>query len=146
MGHAASRSPFRSSPDNIVNLTPNRAARREASSAISPVLLAGWMRWFAVLCVLFLGAASTAQAAHNHGSARTAAHQQWDGPSDGQNTPSGDEHCPLCVAMHSVLPAALPAAPGPPALVLLTISAPAERDVAADWHFARFSRPPPISR
>jgi len=108
-------------------------------------LIAGWRRWFALFCVLLLGGASTAQAAHTHGVAVAGVHQHWDSPETGTDGSTGEEHCPLCVAMHSAMPAQLPVAPAPVSVVVPVPHFCAERDVSAAWHFPSFSRPPPAS-
>lgn len=87
---------------------------------------------FLVLIVVM----STAQMCHVHTDAQ--------GSRQGDVTPG--DHCPLCVAMHSALPANIHVAPE------LVISVQALDSVAADtertfrWRFELASRPPPSSR
>lgn len=47
----------------------------------------GWVRWAAIACVLLLVLAATVQIAHSHPLTRTA------------------DHCSICLALHSALPA-----------------------------------------
>ena len=64
-----------------------------------------WIRTVAMLCMLLMGAIGTVQAVHIHGDwlPLNAAHVSL--PADGSQG-QGEEHCPLCVAMHSTLPVA----------------------------------------
>ena len=97
-----------------------------------------------MLCVLLVGGISTAQAAHIHG--------QWlpnnamlvslaTDASQGQ----GEEHCPLCVAMHSTLPETLQVAPQPVQEIGQRIVAHVPVSPQKLWSFAMFSRPPPVA-
>ena len=101
-----------------------------------------WLRVVTLLCVLLLGAASTAQAAHIHG--------QWLPHSTPEITKhtSGpaattEDACPLCVAMHSALPAQMLPVVTSTLLTALQVPAPTLCTVGSVWHFELFSRPPP---
>src|ERR1700722_9451532 len=65
-----------------------------------------WLRLIGVLCLLLICIASTAQVCHTHLEAALTSKDSH------QNVPAPD-HCPLCVAMHSALPATASAAPEP---------------------------------
>ncbi|MDQ2924780.1 MAG: hypothetical protein M3R43_04400 [Acidobacteriota bacterium] len=103
-----------------------------------------WLRLMAMLCVLLVGGISTAQAAHIHGQwlpQKAARASLAPDASEGQ----GEEHCPLCVAMHSALPEVLQVAPEPvqesgQRMVAHVLVAPQKL-----WSFAMFSRPPPVA-
>ncbi len=102
-----------------------------------------WMRVLAVLCLLLVGGASTAQAAHIHGQwlPHQAAHAGE--PMQAAQSPGGDERCALCMAMHAALPVSMRLEPIRVALVALPVAESADRVVDSHWHFAMFSRPPP---
>ena len=88
-----------------------------------------------MMCVLLLGVGSTAQVCHSHddGSALTK--------SSPVNVPT--DHCPLCLAMHTALPAVGPSAP----LLVRDIEELAKEtseDRRTDlWNVSLFGRPPP---
>jgi hypothetical protein len=79
---------------------------------------------------------------HIHGDWLPQARAQLHTPSD-SSQPGGEEHCPLCVAMHATLPVALQV--GPTAALLQGARLVESERPAQDslWHFALFSRPPP---
>jgi hypothetical protein len=104
-----------------------------------------WMRVLAVLCLLLVGGASTAQAAHIHGQWLPHSAQQAGEPMQAAQSPGGDERCALCMAMHAALPVSLRMEPLRVALVAVAVSESADRAVDSQWHFAMFSRPPPVS-
>jgi hypothetical protein len=97
-----------------------------------------------MLCVLLMGAIGTAQAVHIHGDwlPQNALHATV--PADASQG-QGEEHCPLCVAMHSTLPATIVVVPAP----LLEAAQPLSTRVLLApqklWSFAMFSRPPPVA-
>jgi hypothetical protein len=96
----------------------------------------GWLRVMAMMCVLLLCIASTAEVCHTHpGISSTSKDSR-------QNAP-GPDHCPLCVAMHTALPATWHTAPDP----VLQTQPMAPRAVAVQrvqqWSYELFSRPPP---
>jgi len=102
-----------------------------------------WLRVVAVLCVALMAAIGTAQAVHIHGEwlPQNALHATV--PADASQG-QGEEHCPLCVAMHSALPVTMVVAPAP---LLEAVQALCTRVLIAPqklWSFAMFSRPPPV--
>lgn len=93
---------------------------------------------------MLAAAIGTAQAVHIHGDwlPKKSAHASLPVAS---TQAQGEEHCPLCVGMHSAVPA-----------MLQVVTAPvveAELQLASDVlvaqqrleHFANFSRPPPVA-
>jgi hypothetical protein len=116
--------------------------QRGAKVAVHPF----WMRTLAMFCLLLVGAASVAQAAHIHGKWLPERASKASSPADASQVPGGEEHCSLCVAMHSALP--VTERVEPVRLVLVdcvlaqtVVCAPEQR-----WHFAMFSRPPPAGK
>ena len=63
---------------------------------------------------------------------------------DASQLPGGEERCPLCIAMHSALPASVSVQPVQMVLVVCLLSVVEEHGHDAQWHFAMFSRPPPV--
>ena len=55
----------------------------------------------------------------------------------------GEEHCPLCVAMHSALPATMQVVPEPVQQIAQTLYTHVLVAPEKLWSFAMFSRPPP---
>jgi hypothetical protein len=98
-----------------------------------------WVRLLAMVCLLLVGGASTAQAAHIHGQwlPQHAAHASQ--PASATQTQGGEEHCGLCMAMHAALPVAMRVEPVRLALVARVAIEAEERAAASSW----FSRPPP---
>ena len=96
-----------------------------------------WLRLLAMMCLLLLCVVSTAQACHVHGELSLAGK---DAPDSRQSVP---DHCPLCVAMHSALPATAHTDAEP----VLQVQAVSLKTVAVDRVEQRayelFSRPPP---
>jgi hypothetical protein len=102
-----------------------------------------WIRVLALLCLLLVAGASTAQAAHIHGQWLPHAAAHVSEPATAAQLAGGEERCALCMAMHAALPVSLRMEP---VYVELIARVPVETDdrvVAASWHFAMFSRPPP---
>ncbi len=101
-----------------------------------------WIRALALVFALVVGGVSTVEAAHIHGEWLPQSAATVKGPalaSQGQ----GEEKCPLCVAMHSALPANTTVVPEPVEQVAQAFTA---RVVDAPQRlrsFAMFSRPPP---
>lgn len=102
-----------------------------------------WLRVAALLCVLLVSIAGIAQAAHIHGewlpssSTQVAAHTSL--------TPAtGEDGCPLCVAMHSALPVAGFGALLIGLLLEIELLLATSRIPLSQWYFAGFSRPPPF--
>src|ERR1700712_2511013 len=97
-----------------------------------------------MLCVMLAAVVGTAQAAHIHGRwlPDHATHfSQATDASQGE----GEEHCPLCAAMHSAMPATMQVVPEPVSGVVQRFSATALAGPQKQWIFAMFSRPPPVS-
>jgi len=102
------------------------------------------MRLLAIVCVLLVGVVGTAQAAHVHGAWLTHPDKRVSLPMEASQS-LDQEHCPLCVAMHSALPVSMQAVPEPLQQVAQRV---ASRVFAAPdklWSFAMFSRPPPVA-
>ncbi len=95
-----------------------------------------WLRVLAVMCLLLVVAMSTVQVCHTH--TRTIVKQ---GSRQGDPTP--EDHCPLCVAMHSALPASIHVAPEPILAVSAMDSVAADAERMFRWRFEMASRPPP---
>ena len=102
-----------------------------------------WRRFVVLFALLLVLVAPVAQAGHIHGDWLPHGDAQL-----GQHTAAAqfldsEANCPLCVAMHSALPAETPAAK--PIAAAIQLRAPAEVDhvVLQQPHFPRFSRPPP---
>ena len=102
------------------------------------------MRLLALACMLLVGVASSAQAAHIHGQWLPDHAQKLGAPADASQLPGGEEHCPLCVAMNSALPVAQRVAPIHLVVCETRVATAADRAPDALWHFALFSRPPPV--
>lgn len=87
----------------------------------------------ALFCLLFLLFASTAQACHNH-----------DAPaSQSSRGALTQDHCSLCVAMHSALPTTMHAAPNPVLRVQDCLTRVSAVEPETHWSFNLFGRPPP---
>jgi hypothetical protein len=98
--------------------------------------------WVALLCLLFVALASTAQAVHVHGVGLPGRTPELTKQHAGTVAPD-ESVCPLCVAMHSALPVAGGHAALPPRL-LTAENTPGHLAFAQEpEHFAGFSRPPP---
>lgn len=102
-----------------------------------------WLRTVAMLCLLLVAFAGTAQAVHVHGQWLPHQQIQADVAVQASQAPS-EAACPLCMAMHSALPV-VAAVPSTEILAEKAIRVAAVADHVPDeaWHFARFSRPPP---
>ncbi|WP_348267081.1 hypothetical protein P8936_14330 [Edaphobacter paludis] len=98
------------------------------------------MRTIAALCILMVTFMSAAQACHTH--AETSSLKQ----TSQHNQPAPEDHCPVCMAMHSALPAAVHLAPAP------TIEIEPLSAIASDtlqpfqWRFEMASRGPPAGQ
>lgn len=98
-----------------------------------------WLRLLALLCLLLVCVMTTVQVSHSH--------HEFSSLKQGtnHNGPVPDDHCPLCVAIHT---AALPVTAHAPEPVL---EVHALELVAADagrifrWRFEMASRPPPVN-
>jgi hypothetical protein len=97
-----------------------------------------WLQVLALVCVLAVCAMSTAQVSHTHAEF-SALKQQG----SNHNGPAPDDHCPLCVAMHSTLAVPDHYAPEPMVSMLRLDSVAAEAVRIFRWRFEMASRPPP---
>ena len=98
-----------------------------------------WLRLIALLSVLMVCIMSTAQVAHNHTESTPLKQSQ------NHNGTIPDDHCPLCVAMHSALPVSMHA-PEPIFQVHALDTAAAEAQRIFRWRFQMASRPPPADK
>jgi len=99
----------------------------------------------ATACLLLVGFASSAQVVHIHGDWLPHHAAQVGSAADASQLPGGEEHCPLCVAMHSALPVATKTVATTLVLVECRLAMVADRLPSSQWHFAMFSRPPPAN-
>ncbi|HTH54368.1 MAG TPA: hypothetical protein VL495_10475 [Edaphobacter sp.] len=97
-----------------------------------------WLQILALFCILTVCAMSTAQVSHTH--AEFSALKQQ-GPHQG---PFPDDHCPLCVAIHSALSAPQHFAPEPTLAVHHLDSVAEEARSTFRWRFEMACRPPPV--
>jgi len=96
-----------------------------------------WLRLVASLCILMVTFMSAAQACHTHAevsSLRQNSHH---------NQPAPEDNCPVCVAMHSALPAPLHLAPAPAIEVQPLSQAASDTLRTFRWRFEMASRGPP---
>ena len=98
-----------------------------------------WLRLIAIACVLVVCVMSTVQACHTHAEFSSMKQNRGNGP-----TP--DDHCPLCVAMHSALPVSLHVVPEPMLQIQAMDSVAADAQRIFRWRFEMASRPPPASQ
>jgi hypothetical protein len=102
------------------------------------------LRMLALFCLLTFGLASSVQTVHIHGDWLPSHAAKVGAPADASQLPGGEEHCPLCTAMHSVLPETERTMPEPVAVRGPVVAQSAVTSADAQWHFALFSRPPPV--
>jgi len=120
----------------------SKRIQRGAGAASQPL----WLRMLALACVLLVGIASSAQAVHIHGDLLPHHDAQVQQSVDASQLPGSEASCPLCVAMHSALPVSSHVAETRLVLVVCTVAAVEDRLPVSQWHFANFSRPPPVER
>jgi hypothetical protein len=101
------------------------------------------VRTLAFACLLFIAVVGTVQAVHIHGQWLPGKAAMAGAPADASQLPGGEEHCPLCVAMHSTLPVSNRVQPVRLVVVESRALPLVGRAPEAQWHFAMFSRPPP---
>ncbi len=105
------------------------------------------LRLSALFCLLLVFAASTAEVAHRHpgdfDAPQQAANQHAPGQNQAPNQKDNEARCPLCIAMHGVLPVAAPVVLAPVALTYEALRAPTTFHPVTRWSFELFSRPPP---
>jgi hypothetical protein len=87
---------------------------------------------------------SSVQAIHIHGQWLPNNSAKATAPADASQLPGGEEHCPLCVAMHSTLPVSTRVEPVRLVAVGIRIAQVVDHAPDSHWHFALFSRPPPV--
>jgi hypothetical protein len=99
-----------------------------------------WLRTIAMLCILMVTFMSAAQACHTH--TGDSSFKQSPHP----NQPVPEDHCLVCVAMHSALPATLHISPAPP--LDLEALGPIASDTLRTfrWRFEMASRGPPAGQ
>jgi hypothetical protein len=98
-----------------------------------------WLQLIASVCILMVTFMSAAQACHTH-SETTSLRQ-----SSNHNLPAPEDHCPVCMAMHSALPAALHLAPAPTLEVQPLSSIASDTLPTFRWRFEMASRGPPTA-
>jgi len=96
-------------------------------------------RWLILLSVLLIAVMSTVQVCHAH----DLAPQLKSSHSSAPTPQPGPDNCPLCVAMHSALPATLQDVPEPVLLIHVLDSTAADAERIFRWRFQLASRPPP---
>ena len=98
----------------------------------------------AFACLLLVAGASSVQAVHLHGQWLPHQAAQVEAAADGSQLPGGEDRCPLCVAMHSALPVRAHVEPTRLVVMECRLAQGVDHAPAAAWHFAMFSRPPPV--
>ena len=103
-----------------------------------------WLRAIGLFCVVLFSVLSGVQVAHVHGEFLPHHTAQLGAPADASQIP--EDSCPLCMAMHTALPAIASVTP-----VILCVDQ-FKQDIfvdrvpTIDWHFPTFSRPPPPAK
>lgn len=115
-----------------VRSRPIRENKRRSSGGRTG---SGWLRLGALLCILLIAAATTVQLCHFHPA-------QADGSTPGQTAP---DHCPLCTAMHSALPASTQTAASPLHEMRELAAATPVSVALRPWALHRSIRPPPAA-
>jgi hypothetical protein len=103
------------------------------------------MRSLALLCAVLVAVIGSVQVVHIHGQWLPHVSAQAEAPASATQLPGDEEHCPLCVAMHAVLPVSMHVEPVPLALADPIAIETKDRVAEAPWHYARFGRPPPAA-
>ncbi len=103
-----------------------------------------WLRVLAFACLLLVVGASSAQASHIHGRWLPQKAIRAGAPLDASQLPGGENSCPVCMAMHSALPVAAHVEVVRMVLVECEVVQAVDRAPETLWHFAMFSRPPPV--
>lgn len=96
-----------------------------------------WLWLTAALCLVLICVASTVQVCHTHTALSSARNDSR------QSAPAPDQ-CPLCVAMHSALPATANTTFVPVLQVQAALFRSAEVQFFERWSFELFGRPPPV--
>jgi len=123
----------------VLNLLTKRLQRGAAAHA-HPF----WLRVLASACLLLVGIASSAQVVHIHGDWLPHHAAQVGLAADASQSQGGEERCPLCVAMHSALPVSTKVLATSLVMVECRLTVAVDRLPSSQWHFAMFSRPPPV--
>ncbi len=103
-----------------------------------------WLRVLALACLLVVVGASSFQAIHIHGEWLPQKAMHAGAQPDGSQMPGGEKDCPLCMAMHSALPVATHVDALLLTLVECKVVQAQNHAPETQWHFAMFSRPPPV--
>ena len=103
-----------------------------------------WLRLVAMVCVLVLCVASTAQVCHMHGALGQPGKDSQNSRDSRDSKQAVPDNCPLCVAMHSALPATAHTAPEPVRQVQLVLPGTVQMQHMQRWSYELFSRPPPV--
>lgn len=98
-----------------------------------------WLRLMAALCILMVAFMSAAQACHTHAEASSLRHGS-------HHQPPPEDHCAVCVAMHSALPASLHLAAAPTLEVEALAANGSDTVRAFRWRFEMASRGPPAGQ
>ncbi len=105
------------------------------------------LRLSALACLLLILAASTAEVAHHHpgefGTQQQTTSRHAPAQNQTPNQKDNEARCPLCIAMHGLLPVAAPIALAPVALTYELLLTPPSFRYTSRWSFDLFSRPPP---
>jgi hypothetical protein len=99
-----------------------------------------WLRLIAIACVLVVCVMSIVQVCHTHPEFSLSKQNSHN------NGPVPEDHCPLCVAMHSALPVALHITPEPMLYIQTLDSVAADAERIFRWRFELASRPPPADQ
>jgi hypothetical protein len=117
-----------------------KQAQRGAVEQAHPL----WLRVLTFAFLLLVVGASSVQAIHIHGQWLPHNAAQASSLPAGSQGLGGEDRCPLCIAMHS----ALPVTAHVDAVLLTLVECKAlqafDRAPEAQWHYAMFSRPPPV--
>ena len=132
-------------------LTSRSRRQRTTSVPFRPL----WLRALTIFALLLVTVGSTVQVCHAHGELlslsqadRLQAPHPATAPNPAQPSHPGqtspEDHCPLCVAMHSALPAGMHIAPEPLVQIECINSVAADAERVFRWRFELLSRPPPL--
>jgi len=108
------------------------------------------LRLSALVCLFLLLGASTAEVAHHHPgdldaqqTSLQSSRQHAPAQNQNQNQKENEARCPLCIAMHAVLPVAAHVVIAPVAFEHEVFLAASSFHYTSRWSFELFSRPPP---
>jgi hypothetical protein len=97
-----------------------------------------WLRLIALMCVILIGVAGTAEVCHSHADVSTTS-------KNSQHNAPGPDHCPLSVAMHSAAPASAHTGAEPVLQIQKVLLDAVEIKRLQQWSLELFSRPPPVA-